>query len=76
MDVEGSSALKKCTSGNEMFYILGTIDCMDSVELLAYIMAGGRLLCGVTGSIKSSVQLCACWRKAVMSLNLPVPCVL
>lgn len=30
---------------------------MDSVELLAYIMAGGRLFCGVMGSGKT--EFCA-----------------
>lgn len=44
-----------------MFYILGIIDCMDSVELLAYIMAEGKLLCGLTGRRKSSVSLAVQW---------------
>ena len=52
---------------------------MDSVKLLAYIMAGGRLFCDVMGSRKR--DLCnwlygGCWRKAVMIHNLHDPCVL
>lgn len=76
--MEGSASLEKYTSRNEMVYVLGTIGCMDSVELLAYILAGGRLLCGVTGSRKSSVQLAVQWllEESCNGSQLPAPCVL
>lgn len=61
MGVGGSSSLEKYTSRKKMFYVLGTMGCMDSVELLAHIMTGGRVLCGVTGSRKGSVQLAVQW---------------
>lgn len=72
-----SSSLKKYTSRNEMFYILGTTGCMDSVELVAH-MAGGRLLWGVTGSKKGSVQLAVQWllEESCNVSQLPAPCVL